>query len=188
METFENEFKMTHYIGVMLAQGGVLTIKEDSLIFSPGTLERTMGAEETVMPFDKIKMVEVTGTITESLIVRTQEKSHRFVGGEPYKIRDIINSAVQKFLQHKPAISTNSTKTLKQSPAPDTATTNIPVDAIPTPSQTKSGVTCPSCSKPIRDEFNFCPFCQTLLKKSCSKCFKAVEQEWKACAFCNSSL
>src|SRR5438067_12027363 len=95
-----NEYRLTYYVGAMLAHGGVLTLHEDRIIFAPRAFERTMGAEDTVIPYDKIKMVEVNGTITESLMVRTLEKAHRFVGSDPYKIRDRINEAIQRAAEH----------------------------------------------------------------------------------------
>src|SRR6185295_11858048 len=86
----------------MLDQGGVLQIKDDHLLFAPRALERAMGAADVEIPFGGVKMVEVTGTLTEFLIVRTLEKPHKFVGGDLYKIRDIINSAHQVYLQKSP--------------------------------------------------------------------------------------
>src|SRR5579885_1361266 len=96
------EYKLTYYVGAMLAHGGVLSILDNRLVFAPRAFERTMGATDTVIPFEQIKMVEVSGTITESLMVRTLEKAHRFVGSDPYKIRDRINEAIQHAAEHHP--------------------------------------------------------------------------------------
>lgn len=183
MET--SQYKMTYYVGAMLAHGGLLTIKEDCLVFSPGTLERAMGATDTAIPFTEIKLVEVTGTITESLMVRTQQKSHRFVGSEPYKIRDKISSAIHNAYQQRS--SSGAAVSQGQPPASSAAPRAPSVAAAPT-EKTEAQGKCSACAKAVRSEFNFCPFCQAVLKASCAKCYKPVEREWKFCAFCKSSL
>ena len=187
MENSANEFKLTYYVGAMLAHGGVLMIKEDRLVFAPRALERTMGATDTVIPFDKIKMVEVTGTITESLVVRTLEKPHRFVGSDPYKIRDRINDALQRAYQYAPA----QTAPAQASPPPAAAAPKAAApaqSAAPAPVKERVSEKCSACSQPIRAEFHFCPFCKAVIKPSCPKCFRFTESGWKFCAFCSSPL
>lgn len=186
-----NSFKMTYYIAAGLAWGGVLTIKDDSLVFFPGTIERAMGAKDEVIPFEKIKMVEITGTITESLMVRTIEKAHRFVGTDLYKIRDRIDLLLQNY-QPTSAVS----------PGPGTISgenvtavaTQVQVSpqsqvSIKAPAQKVSSASqCPSCSAPIRSEFHFCPQCKAVLIASCPTCHRSVTSGWKFCAFCGNNL
>lgn len=186
-----NEYKMTYYVGIMLAQGGVLSIRDGNLVFLPGTIERAVGATETVIPFEKIQMVDVTGTITESLVIKTPEKVHRFVGSEPYKIRDKIVSVMHTHREMAPPVQ----KTTEQAPIPSQTqaatvqeTRNVAVSTTPQNIIQKSEDKCSSCSQPVRIEFNFCPSCGTILKKSCSKCYKVVETNWKFCPFCHSSI
>jgi len=189
METPTNEFKMTYYVGVMLAHGGVLSIKEDCLVFSPGAFERTLGASDTAIKFDKIKMVEVTGAITESLMVRTLEKSHKFVGSQPDKIRDKINEAIERaykngIITHDSAPETTQPVSQAAQPA---AQATPKTAAIPQPAAGKSDK-CPSCSQTTRPDYHFCPFCKTAAKPSCPKCYRLTEPAWKFCAICGCQL
>lgn len=180
----ENEFKLTYYIGPMLAQGGTLTIAEDRLTFAPGTLERALGANDTVIPFADILLVDVTGLITESLIIKTQEKIHRFVGGNPHAIKDRINASIQKSGVRKtvaPAVQPSATQTVP------TAAPAIPSPAVPKQTQPGAGY-CPTCAKQVAADFSFCPFCKTVLAKSCSRCFKKVQSDWKYCGYCGNIL
>src|SRR2546430_53000 len=96
------EFKVTYYVGIMLAQGGSLFIKDDHILFVPRSIERAMGASDVAVAFDHIKVAEVTGTITESLMVRSQEKTYRFVGSDVHKICDLINLALKDFRPRAP--------------------------------------------------------------------------------------
>ena len=173
------EFKVTYYVGVMLAHGGVLSIKEDRLVFAPGAVERAVGAADTVIPFSAIKNVEVTGTITESLMVKTTEKAHRFVGGEPYKIRDRIHQAIQVSYAVAPAAPAV--------PAPTPVSVSV---SQPTPPSVlvSSSEKCPSCPQPIKADFNFCPNCKSVLRPVCLKCFKPIQAGWKSCAYCSASF
>lgn len=178
METVE--FKLTYYVSAMLAQGGVLRLTDDRIVFSPGTIERAVGATDTEIPFDNIKLVDVTGTITESLFIRTQEKAYRFVGGEPYKVRDIIQSAVQNYLQNK----SNVSKTAALAPA-NAAPPSTPAQK-PEPAHTLRN--CAKCQKPVRPNLNFCPYCKSPHQKVCLNCFEPVEHDWKFCGCCGSDL
>jgi len=180
----ENEFKMTYYKGAMLAQGGNLIVRADAVVFAPGTIERAVGAEDTVVPYEKIKMVEITGTITESLMVRTQEKAHRFVGSELYKIRDKIDAAIQSAYASRPAAA------LAQAPAAAPAPPKVmaaPSQAAPKDREGFSGQ-CSSCFKNLNAAYNYCPFCKTVVKKSCPECFRGLEAAWKFCPNCSQAV
>lgn len=170
-----SEFKVTYYVGAMLAQGGSLIIKEDQLLFAPRPIERAMGAVDTPIAFAEINMVEVTGTITESLIVRTVKKPHRFVGSDLYKIRDLIHTALQVFHENSPAV--------KSAPGPvQTSSASIQVKLKNSSSQ------CTSCNQLVQSEFHFCPNCHAVLKPCCGQCHRTVGAGWKYCAFCGSPV
>ena len=158
LDTAVSEFKVTYYVGVMLAQGGVLKIMEDHLLFVPRNIEKAMGASDVEIPFEEIKLVEVTGAITESLMVRTQEKPHRFVGSSLEKVAEQINGALARFNVSSPAASRPS-QTSKPSSSANAAS-----------SQEKTGSlnSCPSCFKMIKQDYNFCPACGTSIKKVCA--------------------
>src|SRR3989344_5212489 len=106
MDSAPRQFSVTYYVGIMLAQGGILKILDDQLLFVPRNIEKAMGASDVEIPFDAIKMVEVSGAITESLIVRTLEKPHRFVGSDLQTIAQVINNELKKL---SPAASASKT-------------------------------------------------------------------------------
>lgn len=185
-----NEYKVTYYVGAMLAQGGVLEVKEDRLVFAPRALERAMGAQDVVVPYTAIKMVEVTGTLTESLMVRTSEKAHRFVGGDLYKIRDRINAGLQIYQHRIPVMSPDSPLiAATQVPPSSTVTAETQAKAEQaTMVKPSTDGKCPDCSKDLRNDFNFCPYCQKSIRFVCPGCTKAVEKSWKYCAYCSHAL
>lgn len=192
MET-QNEYKMTYYVGAMLAQGGVLLLKEDRLVFAPGALERAVGSVDTVIPFDKIKMVEVTGTITEFLMVRTLEKAHRFVGSDLYKIKDRIDSALQVAAQQKSASSSraaDSSQMVASTEKDSASQIATAPQVVPSSASVKTKLPdqCPTCFKLVKADYIFCPFCQTRVKANCAKCNKPIESNWKFCAYCSSAV
>lgn len=175
----------------MIAQGGVLSIKEDRLVFAPRALERAVGYADTVIPYDKIKMVEVVGTITESLVVRTVEKAHRFVGGDHYKVRDRINAAIDAYqptpaqaaAAHAAPQPAPTAPAVQAAPRISSGSTISPAQAIKAPASQ-----CKNCSQPVRSEFHFCPNCRAMLHPTCPKCFRTVETAWKYCAICGGEL
>lgn len=175
-----NQFSLTHYVGALLAHGGVLSIEADRLIFVPGAVEKAIGASNTEIPFNKIKMVEVAGTITESLIVRTAEKAHRFVGGDPHKIREKIEQAIGAYVP-------GATAAAPASPTPATAAAHAgsPAPAASAaPSSKAPAHVCAACGQPSKSEFHYCPFCRAVQKLSCPQCYRTIDNGWKFCAFC----
>ncbi len=184
------QFNVTYYVSMVLAYGGTLSIESDRLVFTPGAVERAVGVSNTEIPFNNIKMVEVTGTITESLVVRTPQKAHRFVGGEPHKIMELIEHSLENAPRAPSAagITPLSPARASGSSAPVAAAASS-VDAslaAPVSSASKSAVSasCPGCKASVRSDFLFCPHCSTVLKLSCGVCRKVVEQGWKFCAYC----
>ena len=47
---------------------------------------------------------------------------------------------------------------------------------------------CPGCTRPIRDEFIFCPDCGTSLRRTCGSCGRLVDADWSICAFCGHDM
>lgn len=47
---------------------------------------------------------------------------------------------------------------------------------------------CPSCGKPVGEEYHQCPFCQFELKKTCPRCNVIIEDGWISCAKCGLKL
>ncbi|EKE27663.1 MAG: hypothetical protein ACD_3C00178G0004 [uncultured bacterium (gcode 4)] len=45
---------------------------------------------------------------------------------------------------------------------------------------------CPKCSKVVKDNFKFCPYCEFKLYKECSKCGKELRSDWKICPYCGN--
>lgn len=45
---------------------------------------------------------------------------------------------------------------------------------------------CPSCQRPAREEFLFCPHCRTKLQEPCSDCGRALDLNWIACPYCGA--
>ncbi len=184
------QFNVTYYVSMVLAYGGTLSIESDRLVFTPGAVERAVGVSNTDIPYNKIKMVEVTGTITESLVVRTPEKAHRFVGGEPHKIKELIEQSLENAPRAPAPAAVAATATAAptaRAPGSSAAASSASApSASPVPSAPKSAVTasCPGCKASVRSDFLFCPHCSTVLKLSCGVCRKVVEPGWKFCPYC----
>lgn len=45
-------------------------------------------------------------------------------------------------------------------------------------------ISCPACSRHVREDFLVCPACRTQLKQACSKCRKPLANAWVACPYC----
>ena len=46
---------------------------------------------------------------------------------------------------------------------------------------------CPSCARPVDDEFLLCPFCRARLREPCTACGRALELAWVACPYCGGA-
>lgn len=55
-------------------------------------------------------------------------------------------------------------------------------------SQQRTEKNCPSCSRPVKDEFEICPYCGANLREKCPSCGKSVEKDWKVCPYCGTNL
>ena len=45
-------------------------------------------------------------------------------------------------------------------------------------------VSCPSCSRTVRDDYLVCPACKAQLKQACANCSKPLANAWVACPYC----
>ena len=43
---------------------------------------------------------------------------------------------------------------------------------------------CPGCGRPVKDEWQVCPYCHTKLKKPCISCDTMLELAWNICPVC----
>ncbi len=43
---------------------------------------------------------------------------------------------------------------------------------------------CPGCERRVHDDWQVCPNCHTILRKSCSHCARLMELPWKICPYC----
>jgi hypothetical protein len=48
--------------------------------------------------------------------------------------------------------------------------------------------TCPNCGNEIREDFSFCPFCETPLKPFCPSCKRELEPGYVRCPYCGFRL
>jgi hypothetical protein len=47
---------------------------------------------------------------------------------------------------------------------------------------------CPGCGQRVKEEYLYCPSCQTRLKKPCPDCGKALNLRWSLCPYCGASV
>lgn len=47
-----------------------------------------------------------------------------------------------------------------------------------------AGRRCPGCGRPLQEDFTFCPFCKTSLKRICRNCGKPQNPDWANCPYC----
>lgn len=55
----------------------------------------------------------------------------------------------------------------------------IPAVALPT---------CPSCHKPVSNDFTVCPYCATVLNPKCPSCNKEISNDFNLCPYCGNEL
>ncbi len=48
--------------------------------------------------------------------------------------------------------------------------------------------TCPNCGNEIKEDFSFCPFCETPLKPFCPSCKRELEPGYARCPYCGFRL
>ncbi|MGC9523318.1 MAG: zinc ribbon domain-containing protein [Anaerolineae bacterium] len=46
---------------------------------------------------------------------------------------------------------------------------------------------CPGCGAKVQENFIYCPYCHTHLKKSCVKCDAVLALDWNICPYCGAS-
>lgn len=46
--------------------------------------------------------------------------------------------------------------------------------------------TCPSCERPVDDDFILCPHCETRLKEPCPNCGRSIDVGWSICPYCGN--
>ena len=48
--------------------------------------------------------------------------------------------------------------------------------------------TCPSCRRPVGDDWLICPQCRTTLGHRCERCGRGVATDWDACPWCGATF
>ncbi|MDP6605600.1 MAG: zinc ribbon domain-containing protein [Dehalococcoidia bacterium] len=43
---------------------------------------------------------------------------------------------------------------------------------------------CPTCRRPVQDDFQVCPHCSTSLKEACHDCGRLLTHAWRHCPYC----
>ena len=43
---------------------------------------------------------------------------------------------------------------------------------------------CPSCRRPVQDDFSLCAYCGTTLKQPCGQCGHPLQPAWRNCPYC----
>lgn len=153
-------FRVNYFVGALLAQGGNLWLEESKLVFSPtSAIDRAMGAENVEIPFQSIRGVEYSGVLSRSFNIKTDDKIHKFEGGQAKKVWELLD----KVLGQKGLASTTSAK-------PTTA------------------LVCNQCEQSLQPGYSFCPGCGGRLKSTCQACHKAIGPSWVACAFCGAKF
>lgn len=46
---------------------------------------------------------------------------------------------------------------------------------------------CPGCGAKVKNDFIYCPYCHTHLKKACLTCERVLELDWNICPYCGAS-
>jgi RNA polymerase subunit RPABC4/transcription elongation factor Spt4 len=47
---------------------------------------------------------------------------------------------------------------------------------------------CPNCGKEVREDFTYCPFCETPLRPSCPSCKREIQADYLMCPYCGFNL
>lgn len=47
-------------------------------------------------------------------------------------------------------------------------------------------VVCPNCQRAVDDDWRFCAYCHTKIKKECPSCHQLLELGWNMCPYCGS--
>jgi RNA polymerase subunit RPABC4/transcription elongation factor Spt4 len=161
------ECKVTYFIGRLLAKAGILTLRDNGLIFTPTALDRALGAIDIPIPLEEIQGFTYNDTFQKTLQIKTPARTHRFIGSS-------LNEMHENLI-----ILKRNAPPAPASPAPVVEVHTQPAHADDT---------CPNCSKIINPLFKFCPYCKTQLKILCPQCKEPVAQDWTACPFCNTNI
>jgi len=47
---------------------------------------------------------------------------------------------------------------------------------------------CPGCRRPIKEDWQVCPYCHTPLRRPCPHCGRLVDLNWDICPYCTADL
>lgn len=153
-------FHVNYFVGALLAQGGNLWLEDSKLVFSPtSAIDRAMGAQNVDIPFQTIRGVDYSGSLSRSFSIKTDDKIHKFEGSQAKKVWELLEKALA---QKGMAVTSNH--------------------------KHNSALICAQCEHSLQAGFSYCPYCGTRLKSVCPACHKSIDPNWIACAFCGSKF
>jgi hypothetical protein len=130
-------FHVNYFVGAVLAQGGDLRLEDTKIVFSPtSSIDRALGAKDVEIPLNTIRGVEYAGGLTRTFRIKTDDKTHKFVGQQVEKIWQILQNS----------------SSLKSGIAPSP--------------KTPATLECGKCAGPLKPNFLFCPYCGGSLTSS----------------------
>jgi len=176
-------FRVNYYVGAVLAQGGNLSFEGTKIIFSPtSAIDRAMGARDVEIPFREIRAASYAGALSRTVRVKTDDKVHKFEGGQAKQIWELLKNALQKLGTMPPDKKPNKTT---DASAQSFFSAEPPARPQPaSPPQPSSSLSCDQCEKPLQAGYSFCPYCGNRLKAVCSSCHRTLDPSWSACAYC----
>lgn len=123
-------FRLNYYVGAVLAQGGNTWFDESKIVFSPSSaIDRAFGASDIEIPFTQIKGVKYNGGIMGSILIKTEDKLHKFQGRQAKNAWEALSTSLKE-------------RGMKPMGKPET-----------------TAQTCQKCSGRLEPNFLFCPFC-----------------------------
>jgi len=158
------KLRINYYVGSMLAQGGDVWLENSKIRFSPtSALDKAMGAKDIEIPFNEIRILEHRGDLQRTINVKTDKKVHKFEGSNARKLTEMLEKSL-KTAGLLPKIQ-------------------IEGDVI-----SGSLLHCAQCTRSLKSDYAFCPFCATEAKANCPSCHRHLESGWVACATCGMKI
>ena len=68
------------------------------------------------------------------------------------------------------------------------SSTGAPAAVLESRTVVRALTTCPNCGNEVKEDFSFCPFCETPLKPFCPSCKRELEPGYVRCPYCGFRL
>ncbi|OVE76064.1 hypothetical protein BVX98_06580 [bacterium F11] len=165
----EEKLRVNYYVGSLLAQGGEVRVDDSKIIFSPtSALDKAMGAKDIEIPFRDINALEHKGQLLRTFNIKTGDRTHKFEGSQAKKLAELLEGALnEKGLMTAIQIEKKSEDKLQK----------FSPESFSVPA-------CGKCSKTLRPDYAFCPYCSASVKSLCESCHRIIEEDWVACPYC----